>query len=374
MSGLWFATSNTLSITFSNYRCAKNELLSCFSDTLYNTCLILRMDEDEECKDRTNIQIALWEQSVYGYSNNIYFIYDYPKRMIKTMNDSSFYPGVWKGLGACLLFWGMSMFLGVFDWMITSITHVQIGLSLFLSAMCAWFVLNLLQKHNVPTFSYQFKVKYKKLFLWLFLAAIGLILGVSIPIQESLPSIPILDKLIKDIMEGLLQLPVVVLILSTVVMAPVFEELIFRGILLNGFMHRYSKVKAVLLASVLFALTHGIPQQMITAFILGCYLGWIYAKTRNSTLTIAAHFFNNGLAVLMSVLLLGDKALTDSEMSFYASVTSKYGFVASVIIVLGALVLLFVSLYQINKLLKKEGFAQEEDIQNADHVDQLGLS
>ncbi|MGL5561476.1 MAG: hypothetical protein ACRDCN_02485, partial [Tannerellaceae bacterium] len=132
------------------------------------------------------------------------------------MNDSSLYPGVWKGLGACLLFWGMSMFLGVFDWMITSITQAQIGLSLFLSAMCTWFVLNLLQKHKVQTFSYQFKVRHKALFIWLFLAAIGLILGVSIPIQESLPSIPILDKLIKDIMEGLLQLPVVVLILSTV--------------------------------------------------------------------------------------------------------------------------------------------------------------
>lgn len=290
------------------------------------------------------------------------------------MNDSKLYPGVWKGLGACVLFWGVSMFLGVFEWMAASIIHIQLGLSLLLSGMCAWFILNLLQKHNVPTFSYQFKVKYKELFLWLFLAAIGLILGVSIPIQESLPSIPILDKLIKDIMENLSQLSPIILLLAVVIMAPIFEELIFRGVLLNGFLHRYSKLKAVLLASALFALTHGIPQQMITAFILGCYLGWIYAKTRNSTLVIVAHFFNNGLAVLISFLLLGGDAFTNSEMSYYSSFTARYGLSMSILLFVGSIALLLVSLFQIRKLLTKEGFAQEEIVRQEEATQESGLS
>lgn len=290
------------------------------------------------------------------------------------MNDSKLYPGFWKGLGACFLFWGISMLIGLFDWSITSIMHVQLGLSLLLSGMCTWIVLNALQRHKVQVFTYQFKVKHRSLFLWLLLAAIGLILGVIVPIQESLPSVPMFDELIKRVMEGLLQLPLIVLILSTVVMAPVFEELIFRGILLNGFLHRYSKLNAVFLASALFAITHGIPQQMITAFILGCYLGWIYVKTRNSTLVVVAHFYNNGLAVLLSLLLLGEKALTDSDVTFYASFTSMCGLSASITIFVGSLILLLVSLYQINKLLTEEGFSREEDTQSLVQVDEPGLS
>lgn len=43
---------------------------------------------------------------------------------------------------------------------------------------------------------------------------------------------------------------------TAVILAPVLEELIFRGIVLEGFLKNYSPVKAILLTNVLFGLAH----------------------------------------------------------------------------------------------------------------------
>ena len=83
------------------------------------------------------------------------------------------------------------------------------------------------------------------------------------------------------------------LILSVCIIAPIIEEVIFRGIILNGMLKRYNPSTAIIISSLLFALIHGNLHQEINAFLLALIIGCIYYKTHSLYLTIYCHFFNN---------------------------------------------------------------------------------
>ncbi len=88
--------------------------------------------------------------------------------------------------------------------------------------------------------------------------------------------------------------------LKVVVMAPVIEELIFRGIILNGLRKNYPSFTAVFMSALLFSLFHLNPWQMPATFVLGMLLGWLVIRTRNILLAILGHAINN-LMVLLTV-------------------------------------------------------------------------
>ena len=90
--------------------------------------------------------------------------------------------------------------------------------------------------------------------------------------------------------------------LSVVIVAPIFEELIMRGVILDGFLKRYNPQKAILYSSIIFGLIHLNPWQFIDAFIGGLYIGWIYYRTRSIIPCIAIHVFNNLVAFSMFLL------------------------------------------------------------------------
>jgi len=95
------------------------------------------------------------------------------------------------------------------------------------------------------------------------------------------------------LMAGFIIDPVVMVIMA-VIMAPVFEEIIFRGIIQKGLINNGVKPwKAILLASVLFGLIHGNPWQFVGATLLGCVLGVVYYKTKSLLLPMLLHGFNN---------------------------------------------------------------------------------
>jgi len=82
------------------------------------------------------------------------------------------------------------------------------------------------------------------------------------------------------------------------VMAPVVEELIFRGLILQGFRRNYNGVVAVFMSALLFALFHLNPWQFPATFVLGLLLGWIMLRTNNILLAILGHSVNNLLVLL----------------------------------------------------------------------------
>lgn len=89
-------------------------------------------------------------------------------------------------------------------------------------------------------------------------------------------------------------------ILALVIVAPITEEILVRGLFLNGFLKNYSVKKAVVFSAILFAFLHGNPWQLFGAFILGILFGWLVVETGSLLPGIIAHMFNNLLPILAS--------------------------------------------------------------------------
>ena len=84
------------------------------------------------------------------------------------------------------------------------------------------------------------------------------------------------------------------------IIAPIVEELIFRGVIMHGFMKNYRGWFAVFMSALLFALFHLNPWQFPATFILGLLLGWLMLSTKSIILCIIGHSLNN-LLVLLSI-------------------------------------------------------------------------
>jgi hypothetical protein len=81
------------------------------------------------------------------------------------------------------------------------------------------------------------------------------------------------------------------------VVAPVVEELIFRGIIFRGLRRNYHPWIAITMSALLFALFHLNPWQFPATFMLGLLLGWLMYRFNNIFLAIAGHSINNFLVL-----------------------------------------------------------------------------
>lgn len=92
---------------------------------------------------------------------------------------------------------------------------------------------------------------------------------------------------------------------------PIFEELIFRGIILDGFLHRYSPFKAIFLSSLCFASLHFGPQ-IATSIFLGLMAGYLYYYTKSVWPGIILHGLNNFYACFI-VYVTDEAAQSDTS-------------------------------------------------------------
>lgn len=89
--------------------------------------------------------------------------------------------------------------------------------------------------------------------------------------------------------------------LTLAVMAPLFEEVLFRGVLLESMRPRYGVVVAWVLSSVLFGVVHVHPTVVVNAFFMGLVLGFIYLVSGSLWASIILHAVNNAAAYLLLV-------------------------------------------------------------------------
>lgn len=81
------------------------------------------------------------------------------------------------------------------------------------------------------------------------------------------------------------------------VIAPIVEELIFRGLIYQWLRARSNVVVAVLVSAAIFSGAHVIPVLLPALFGVGVVLALAYEWSRSLWVTIALHFFQNALAI-----------------------------------------------------------------------------
>lgn len=94
-------------------------------------------------------------------------------------------------------------------------------------------------------------------------------------------------------------------IIAVVIIAPIGEEIIFRGMITKLLLEEYRPTKAILISALIFGIIHFNPAQIPGAIIAGILLGWLYYKTRSVIPGIILHFINNAASVV-GVIYLGE--------------------------------------------------------------------
>ncbi|WP_176908081.1 CPBP family intramembrane glutamic endopeptidase [Hymenobacter lapidiphilus] len=86
--------------------------------------------------------------------------------------------------------------------------------------------------------------------------------------------------------------PAAALLLGGIVI-PVLEEVLFRGVLLQGLLRNKKPWVAIGQQALLFGLIHFNPAQSVGAFLIGLLLGWLCYRTGSLLPGIGIHALNN---------------------------------------------------------------------------------
>lgn len=130
-------------------------------------------------------------------------------------------------------------------------------------------------------------------------------------IQWIVPVPPVYEAMLRDLlsMDGLQDVALTLLV--AVVVAPVLEEALFRGLILNGLARRYGPWIACVWTAAFFALFHFYnPWQILPTFFLGLVLAWLVLATRSLVSAVVLHAAFNALS-----LALFDLPLDSAEPS-----------------------------------------------------------
>lgn len=174
---------------------------------------------------------------------------------------------------------------------------------------------------------------------WCAVAAVGAVIP-STCLQEQLPELPNLaeqqfDMILRNrwgyFAVGLL--------------APVCEELVFRGAVLRALLRWNSQHwVAITVSALFFALIHANPAQMPHAFIIGLLLGWLYYRTDSVVPGIVYHWVNNSVAYIIYNLYPSPDIRLIDILGSQRSVGAAVFF---------SLFILLPALYQLNLWLRK---------------------
>lgn len=83
-----------------------------------------------------------------------------------------------------------------------------------------------------------------------------------------------------------------------VLMAPVFEEMFFRGFLFRGFANSWGWRWGAVASGAVFGLAHLQPDVFVPLFALGFALAWVYHRTGSLWTSITLHAVFNCISVL----------------------------------------------------------------------------
>lgn len=131
-------------------------------------------------------------------------------------------------------------------------------------------------------------------FFWCIMAALGALIP-SAWLQEIMPALP---NLAEDTFDMILKDRWGYLVIG--LLAPLAEELVFRGAILRALLQwKRNPWIGIVISALLFALIHMNPVQMPHAFLIGILLGWMYYRTDSIIPGIVYHWVNNTVAYVM---------------------------------------------------------------------------
>ncbi|MBI2340291.1 MAG: CPBP family intramembrane metalloprotease [Deltaproteobacteria bacterium] len=133
---------------------------------------------------------------------------------------------------------------------------------------------------------------------------VSVVLNLFIPLWDHFFPAP---EGLRDLIRGILQtdslLDVLRLTFTIGLFPAICEETLFRGYLQTALANQWSPPRAVVVTSLIFALSHLNPWLFLFYFLLGLFLGWCRNYRNNLYLPILAHWVNNMIALAVFQLM-----------------------------------------------------------------------
>jgi len=242
--------------------------------------------------------------------------------------ENKTYPSIKNAVFLCLLLLGFQIAAGTVPWIISFISGTgaesvlyQTG-TVLINLLPSVFVIYIGYKKSHKKFDEVFVFNNVSSNLWLAITVFmfGFII-ISSEINNVLEYFLPMPEFLQEAFETMLVNKYIIIPVLFVGVAPAFiEEMLFRGIILNGFKENYSHKKAIIVSSLLFGIVHLNPWQFVTAFIMGMVSAWVCLKIKALTLSIYMHLFNNVAAVFIiktrDIVLIKGFNTEPSEQSF----------------------------------------------------------
>lgn len=133
----------------------------------------------------------------------------------------------------------------------------------------------------------------------------------------------------------------IILFVQMVVIAPIFEEFWFRGMVLES-LRPYGNGVAIFISAFLFGLTHANFAQFFYAALMGIFLGYIAVSTKSVVTTTIMHAIFNSFSASV-LLLLTDKSVAEFLGLALRGITGEFTPVVVVYLVVVFIMLLTAS-------------------------------
>jgi membrane protease YdiL (CAAX protease family) len=133
---------------------------------------------------------------------------------------------------------------------------------------------------------------------WAGLAALGALIPTSFLANLSVQVYPVPESWLAFQREHLPDTPIetVAVVLTVVVVVPVAEELLFRGIVHRLLARRFRPWLAAVLSALAFAVAHFEPWYVLGLFGLGLLLAFVFETTRSVTACAVTHGVHNAIS------------------------------------------------------------------------------
>lgn len=199
------------------------------------------------------------------------------------------FPGIAQALYLGVLFYGMSLAVGGMLPLISRFAGVSFDLfsSLLVLQVIAW-PLILWVGLRRATASFRDVFPLTQFPVRIVPALLTAAFGATVLLEAVTSWIPMTEAF-KALMAQAARSSKLALFFSLVLVAPLGEELFFRGLVLRGFLGRYSIAKAVWASAVLFAIFHLNRWQIVMALPLGLAFAWLFLRTGSLVPGIIAH-------------------------------------------------------------------------------------
>lgn len=207
----------------------------------------------------------------------------------------------------------------------------------------SFLIINSIRKRKTGKNSFNLKIENHRIIPFVIVGTLALLYGVISPIGNLIPIPDVFKKAFLDLGS---QTGVFAFILL-VIAAPILEEFIFRGVILDGLLKKYSPIKSILISSFLFGLVHLNPWQFVTGLIIGVFSGWVYYKTKSLSLSIIIHAAANLNAFLLQHFTDIESTIDDTLLEMYGGLTRL------IFAIIGSIAILAICIYFLKKEFNK---------------------